>query len=106
MTSARSERNDAARAALRARVGAFIRKRLRQLGLHIIDVTTALGYRSTIAVSNIEQWLEGVPAKRAYAWAEVLEVPRDAFFQFVIGETSSLGATIRKTAPNHLGALS
>ena len=105
-TAARSERNDVARAALRARVGVFIRKRRRQLGLRLIDVTTALGYRSMSAVSNVEQGLEGVPAKRAYAWAEVLEVPRDAFFRFVVGETSSLDATIRKTAPNRLGTLS
>ena len=39
-------------------------------------------------------------------WAEVLEVPRDAFFRFVIGESTSLDATIGKPAPNHLGPLS
>jgi transcriptional regulator with XRE-family HTH domain len=72
----------------------------------MIDVTKALGYKSMNAISNVEYGLEGVPAKRAYAWAEVLEVPRDAFFRFVTGETSSLDAPIRDTAPNHLGPLS
>jgi hypothetical protein len=37
-------------------------------------------------VSNIEVGIEGLPAKRAYAWADVLELPRDAFFRFVTGE--------------------
>jgi transcriptional regulator with XRE-family HTH domain len=106
MTSARSGRNDVARAALRARVGAFVRQRRHQLGLRMVDVSKALGYKSMNAVSNVEAGLEGVPAKRAYAWAEVLELPRDAFFRFVIGETSSLDAPIRNTAPNHLGPLS
>ncbi len=106
MTSTRSGRNDVARAALRARVGAFVRQRRHQLGLRIVDVTKALGYKSMNGVSNVEAGLEGVPAKRAYAWAEVLEVPRDAFFRFVIGETSTLDAPVRNTAPIHLGPLS
>ena len=72
----------------------------------MIDVTRALGYKSMNAVSNVEHGREGVPAKRAYAWAEVLEVPRDAFFRFVAGETSSLDATVLSTAANHLGPLS
>jgi transcriptional regulator with XRE-family HTH domain len=83
-----------------------VRWRRRQLGLRLVDVTKALGYKSMNAISNVESGLEGVPAKRAYAWAEVLEVPRDAFFRFVIGETSSLDAPISHEAPNHLGPLS
>ena len=30
------------------------------------------------------------PAKRAYAWADVLELPRDAFFRFVTGEVDQM----------------
>jgi transcriptional regulator with XRE-family HTH domain len=84
----------------------FVRWRRHQLGLRLIDVSRALGYKSPNGVSNVESGIEGLPAKRAYAWAEVLEVPRDAFFRFVIGETSSLDATISNTTPNHLGPLS
>jgi hypothetical protein len=46
----------------------------------------ALGYKSRNAVSHIEVGIEGLPAKRAYAWANILEVPRDPFFRFVTGE--------------------
>jgi transcriptional regulator with XRE-family HTH domain len=105
-TPSRPGSNSVARAALRARVGTFVRQRRRQLGLRLVDVTRALGYKSLNAISNVESGIEGVPAKRAYAWAEVLEVPRDAFFRFVIGDTSSLDATVNNTAPNHLGPLS
>ena len=49
-----------------------------------------LGYKSRNAVSNIEVGIEGLPAKRAYAWADVLELPRDAFFRFVTGEAEKL----------------
>jgi len=106
ISSSLARQNDVSRAALRARVGAFVRRRRRQLGLRLVDVTKALGYKSLNAVSNVESGIEGVPAKRAYAWAEVLEVPRDAFFRFVIGDTSSLDATVSNTTPNRLGPLS
>jgi transcriptional regulator with XRE-family HTH domain len=106
MTSARSERHDVSRSAHRARVGAFVRLRRHQLGLRLIDVSSALGYKSLNAISNVEHGLEGVPAKRAYAWAEVLELPRDAFFRFVVGDISSLDETVSGTAPNRLGPLS
>jgi hypothetical protein len=33
---------------------------------------------------------EGLPAKRIYAWADILQVPRDAFFRFVTGEADAM----------------
>jgi transcriptional regulator with XRE-family HTH domain len=71
---------------LRKRVGTFVRARRQQLGLSQGDVIEKLGYVSRNSVSNIETGREGLPAKRIYAWADVLEVPRDAFFRFVTGE--------------------
>ena len=71
---------------LRKRVGAFVRTRRQQLGLSQGDVIEKLGYVSRNSVSNIETGREGLPAKRIYAWADILEVPRDAFFRFVTGE--------------------
>jgi transcriptional regulator with XRE-family HTH domain len=63
-----------------------MRDRREQLGLSQGDIIRVLGYKSRNAVSNIEVGIEGLPAKRAYAWADVLEVPRDVFFRFVTGE--------------------
>jgi len=68
------------------RVGVFVRARREELGLSQGDIIRVLGYKSRNAVSNIEVGIEGLPAKRAYAWADVLEVPRDPFFRFVTGE--------------------
>ena len=31
-----------------------------------------------------------MPAKRIYAWADILQLPRDAFFRFVTGETQTM----------------
>jgi hypothetical protein len=56
-----------------------------------------LGYKSRNTVSNVEVGIEGLPAKRAYAWADVLELPRDAFFRFVTGEVD------RVVVPNAAG---
>jgi transcriptional regulator with XRE-family HTH domain len=78
------------RAELRRRVGAFIRARREELELSQGDIIRVLGYKSRNAVSNIEVGIEGLPAKRAYAWADVLEVPRDVFFRFVTGETEKM----------------
>jgi transcriptional regulator with XRE-family HTH domain len=78
------------RTALWKRVGAFVRARRDELGLSQGDIIRVLGYKSRNAVSNIEVGIEGLPAKRAYAWADVLEVPRDAFFRFVTGEVDRL----------------
>jgi hypothetical protein len=57
-----------------------------ELGFSQGEIIRVLGYKSRNAVSNIEVGIEGLPAKRAYAWADVLELPRDAFFRFVTGE--------------------
>jgi transcriptional regulator with XRE-family HTH domain len=92
-SSARSPRKkttEQARAQLWKRVGTFVRDRREALGLSQGDIIRVLGYKSRNAVSNIEVGIEGLPAKRAYAWADLLEVPRDAFFQFVTGQTERL----------------
>lgn len=89
-TSAQPRRKsptDTARLELRKRIGAFVRSRRQQLNLSQGDIIDVLGYVSRNSVSNIETGREGLPAKRIYAWADVLEVPRDAFFRFVTGET-------------------
>lgn len=78
------------RTALWKRMGTFVRARRDELGLSQGDIIRVLGYKSRNAVSNIEVGIEGLPAKRAYAWADVLEVPRDAFFRFVTGEVDRL----------------
>src|SRR5439155_16032114 len=72
------------------RVGAFVAKRREELGLSQGEIIRVLGYKSRNAVSNIEVGIEGLPAKRAYAWADVLEVPRDAFFNLVTGQSDRL----------------
>ena len=78
------------RQALRKRVGAFLRSRRQGLGLSQGEITRALGYVSLNSVSNLETGREGLPAKRVYAWADILQVPRDAFFRFVTGETERM----------------
>lgn len=75
---------------LRVRVGRVIRERRLSLGLKLKDVSSALGYKSLNAVSNVESGIEGIPAKRAYAWADILELPRDAFFQFATGQIDDI----------------
>jgi transcriptional regulator with XRE-family HTH domain len=89
------------RTALWKRVGAFVRARRDELGLSQGDIIRVLGYKSRNAVSNIEVGIEGLPAKRAYAWADVLEVPRDAFFRFVTGETERM--EVSKAAARPVG---
>jgi hypothetical protein len=56
---------------------------------------------------NIEVGIEGLPAKRAYAWADVLELPRDAFFRFVTGEADRVvipNAAARQDAGDRITA--
>lgn len=84
------------------RVGAFVKARREELGLSQGDIIKALGYASRNAVSNVEVGIEGLPAKRIYAWADILEVPRDAFFRFATGEASSM-ATASKVARDSRG---
>lgn len=87
---ARKRRTARDRTALWKRVGAFVRARREELGLSQGEIIAVLGYKSRNAVSNIEVGIEGLPAKRAYAWADVLEVPRDPFFHFVTGESERM----------------
>jgi transcriptional regulator with XRE-family HTH domain len=72
------------------RVGKFVLERRQALGLSQHDILRALGYKGTMMVSNIERGLVGLPVKRVYAWADILHVPRDAFFRFVTGENMSM----------------
>ncbi len=78
------------RDALRKKVGAFIRVRRQELGLTQAQITQALGYVSLNSVSNLETGREGLPAKRIYAWVDILQLPRDAFYRFVNGETETM----------------
>lgn len=71
-------------------MGAFVKARREELGLSQGAIIQALGYRSRNTVSNVEVGIEGLPAKRIYAWADVLDVPRDAFFRFATGEAQSM----------------
>jgi transcriptional regulator with XRE-family HTH domain len=87
---ARKRRTARDRTALWKRIGAFARARREELGLSQGEIISVLGYKSRNAVSNIEVGIEGLPPKRAYAWADVLEVPRDAFFRFVTGEAETM----------------
>ena len=81
-----------------SRVGAFVRARRTELGLSQGDIIKALGYTSRNSVSNIEVGREGLPAKRIYAWADILEVPRDQFFRFATGEADQLDLAAAKGA--------
>ena len=95
------------RADLWKRVGAFVRERREALGLSQGEIIQVLGYKSRNAVSNIEVGIEGLPAKRAYAWADVLELPRDAFFRFVTGEAERVvipNAAARKATGDRVTA--
>jgi transcriptional regulator with XRE-family HTH domain len=96
--SIRVSRTAAERTALWRRVGAFVRARREELGLSQGDIIRVLGYKSRNAVSNIEVGIEGLPAKRAYAWADVLDVPRDAFFRFVTGEVERMDVSKQAAA--------
>lgn len=89
-SSARKRSTARERAELWARVGAFVRARREELGLSQGDIIRVLAYKSRNAVSNIELGIEGLPAKRAYAWADLLEVPRDTFFRFITGEAQEV----------------
>ena len=80
---------------LRARVGAFIKQRREELGFTQRQAMLALGYKTPVGVSNIERGVESVQFKRAASWADLLQVPRDAFLLFITGEreTVSLAST-------------
>jgi transcriptional regulator with XRE-family HTH domain len=86
------------RAALRARVGKFLRARRAQLGLSQGDIMKIFSYGSRNSISNLETGREGLPAKRVYAWADLLQVPRDLFFRFVTGEIETMDAGAGRAA--------
>jgi hypothetical protein len=54
------------------------------------EVVGPLGYSNLASAWKIEKGLEGLPTKRVYAWADILQVPRDAFFRFVTGEAERM----------------
>lgn len=74
----------------RKRVGEFVRQRREALGLTQGDVIAALRYVSRNSVSNVETGREGLPARRVFDWADILQVPHDAFFRFVTGESKRM----------------
>jgi transcriptional regulator with XRE-family HTH domain len=76
--------------ARRKKVGEFIRRRRLELDLSQGDMIRALGYKNRNSISNVEIGREGLPLRRIYQWAEVLQLPRDDFFRFVIGELEEL----------------
>lgn len=82
-----------------------MKARREELGLSQGDIIQALGYASRNAVSNVEVGIEGLPAKRIYAWADILEVPRDAFFRFATGEAATMAAAAKSTRDGKDGAL-
>jgi transcriptional regulator with XRE-family HTH domain len=67
-------------------VGAWVKARRTSLGLSQGAMIRQLGYVSRNSISNVETGREGLPPKRVYAWADLLQVPREAFFRFVTGE--------------------
>jgi hypothetical protein len=56
-----------------------------------------MGYTNLASAWKIEKGLEGLPTKRVYAWADILQVPRDAFFRFVTGEVDRMEMPGRAT---------
>lgn len=90
--------------AIRRRVGRFVRARRTELGLSQGDIIKALGYTSRNSVSNIEVGREGLPAKRIYAWADILEVPRDQFFRFATGDVEQLDLAAKEVRSSTLSA--
>lgn len=79
--------------ARRKKVGAFVRRRRLELGLSQGEMIRALGYANRNSISNVEIGREGLPVRRIYQWAEVLQLPRDDFFRFVIGALEELALT-------------
>lgn len=69
-----------------------MKARRTSLGLSQGAMIRALGYVSRNSISNVETGREGLPPKRVYAWADLLRVPRDAFFRFVMGESLEMSA--------------
>jgi transcriptional regulator with XRE-family HTH domain len=79
--------------ARRKKVGEFLRRRRLELGLSQGDMIRLLMYKNRNSISNVEIGIEGLPLKRVYQYAEVLKLPRDDFFRFVLGELEDLALT-------------
>ncbi|MBN1773599.1 MAG: hypothetical protein JXB32_20215 [Deltaproteobacteria bacterium] len=79
--------------ARRKKVGAFLRRRRLELGLSQWDLCKAFAYANRNSISNVEIGIEGLPLKRVYQYADVLKLPRDDFFRFVLGELEDLALT-------------
>jgi len=84
--------------ARRKKVGEFIRRRRLELNLSQGEMIRALGYRNRNSISNVEIGREGLPLRRIYQWAEVLQLPREDFFRFVIGELGDVALAGYKRA--------
>ena len=74
----------------RKRVGAFIKARRQKLRLSQGDLCKVMGYANRNSISNVELGREGLPLKKIYQYADVLQVDRDDFFKFVVGELGDL----------------
>ena len=74
----------------RERVGAFIRARREKLGLSQGDLCKVMNYANRNSISNVELGREGLPMKKVYQYADVLQVDRDDFLKFVVGELGDL----------------
>ena len=74
----------------RKRVGAFIRARREKLGLSQGDLCRAMSYKNRNSISNVALGREGLPMKKVYQYADVLQVDRDDFLKFVVGELGDL----------------
>jgi transcriptional regulator with XRE-family HTH domain len=81
----------------RKKVGAFIKARRHKLGLSQGDMCKVMGYANRNSISNVELGREGLPLKKIYQYADVLNVDRDDFFGFVVGELGDMAVDgIRK----------
>ncbi len=59
----------------------------------------ALEYVSRNSVSNVETGREGLPARRVFDWADVLQLPHDEFFRFVTGASKRMDDVPAPDAP-------
>jgi transcriptional regulator with XRE-family HTH domain len=74
----------------RKKVGAFIKARRHKLRLSQGDMCKVMGYANRNSISNVELGREGLPLKKIYQYADVLNVDRDDFFRFVVGELGDM----------------
>ncbi len=70
----------------RKKVGEFVRKRRRELGLSQRDLVRMLGYKSAVSISDVEIGRTRVPFRRMFQYADALHIPRAEFVRYVVGE--------------------